>query len=123
MRSIASSRSSSSHSVANGGRYLIFVRRCGPVTRLRLAAPLGHSRPREIGLSGSPSIWMISPSRTNTRWPQPTAQNGHTERTTSVADPVRAVSAVLAAERAAAPRPVRSPPFSCSSSGQRLIRL
>ena len=29
-----------------------------------LAEPLGQSRPREIGLSGSPSIWVIAPSRT-----------------------------------------------------------
>ena len=29
-----------------------------------MAAPFGQSRPREIGLSGSPSIWVTSPSVT-----------------------------------------------------------
>ena len=63
------------------------------VTRLLLAEPLGQSRPREIGLSGSPSIWMTLPSLTKTRWPQPTAQYGQTERATESAVSVRAVSA------------------------------
>ena len=36
----------------------------GRVTSCLDAAPLGHSRPREIGLSGSPSIWMTRSSLT-----------------------------------------------------------
>ena len=44
------------------------------VTSCLLALPFGHSRPRLIGESGSPSICTTSPSLTNTRWPQPTAQ-------------------------------------------------
>jgi len=42
--------------------------------RLRDAEPLGQSLPREIGLSGSPSIWVTSPFLTYTLCPQPTAQ-------------------------------------------------
>jgi hypothetical protein len=34
--------------------------------RLRDAAPFGQSLPREIGLSGSPSIWVTSSSFTKT---------------------------------------------------------
>jgi hypothetical protein len=33
-----------------------FCTRCGPVTNCLLADPFGHSRPRETGLSGLPSI-------------------------------------------------------------------
>jgi pimeloyl-ACP methyl ester carboxylesterase len=40
----------------------------------KLAGPFGHSRPREIGLSGLPSIWMTRSSFTKTRCAQPTAQ-------------------------------------------------
>ena len=72
--SMARSRGRSSHAVAWGGRYFTFVSRDGPVTRLLVAEPLGHRRPREMGLSGSPSIWVMRPSLTNTCWPQPTAQ-------------------------------------------------
>ena len=48
--------------------------RPGLLTSCSLAEPFGHSRPREIGESGSPSIWTTFSSLTKTRWPQPTAQ-------------------------------------------------
>jgi hypothetical protein len=57
-----------------------------------LAEPLGHSRPREIGLSGLPSIWTTFSSLTYTFWAQPTAQNGHTECATWSASAVRGVN-------------------------------
>ena len=84
------------------------------VTRLLLAEPLGQSRPREIGLSGSPSIWTTLPSLTNTRCPQPTAQYGHTERATESAVSVRGGQR-LGARRTARPRPgpSGSVPVSC----------
>ena len=52
---------SSSHSVAvrAGGRGPC-SRAWVPVTSWQVAAPFGHSRPREIGESGSPSMSMIS---------------------------------------------------------------
>ena len=62
--SIARSRSSSSHSVPYGRRYLTAVTRVGLVTSERDAAPFGHSRPREMGESGSPSICVTRPSVT-----------------------------------------------------------
>ena len=92
--SIAVSRSSSSHSVPYGRAVAApCCCRRSLVTRLLLAEPFGHSRPREIGLSGSPSIWVTSPSLTKTRCPQPTAQYGQTERAIESAVSVRAVSA------------------------------
>lgn len=62
--SIAVSRSRSSHSVPYGRRYLTVVTRVGLVTSCLLALPFGHSRPRLIGESGSPSIWTICSSLT-----------------------------------------------------------
>jgi hypothetical protein len=62
--SIAVSSGSSSHSVACGRRYSTRYSRSGPEWRLFDAAPFGHSRPREIGLAGSPSTWITSPSFT-----------------------------------------------------------
>jgi hypothetical protein len=62
--SIAVSRSSDSQRVEYGARYFTRSSRSGFVTRLLLAAPLGQSRPREIGLFGSPSIWLTSPFST-----------------------------------------------------------
>ena len=50
------------------------VCRPGLLTSCSLADPLGHSRPRETGESGSPSICTTCSSLTKTRWPQPTAQ-------------------------------------------------
>src|SRR5690625_7900109 len=47
--SIAVSRSSRCHSLARGGRYKTSVWRLGEFTSCSLAAPFGHSRPREIG--------------------------------------------------------------------------
>ena len=72
--SIASSSESSSQRVPYGGRYLTLYSRRGPSCRPFEAAPFGHSRPREIGLAGSPSIWITSPSFTYTSCAQPTAQ-------------------------------------------------
>src|SRR5699024_12572332 len=46
----------------------------GELTSCSLAAPFGHRRPREIGESGSPSIWTTLSSVTKTFCPQPTAQ-------------------------------------------------
>ena len=62
--SIAVSRSSSSHSVPCGRRYLTLYSRAGCSWSWREAEPLGHRRPREIGESGSPSIWMTFSSLT-----------------------------------------------------------
>ena len=62
--SIAVSRSSSCHSVAWGARYLTAYSRAGCSCSAREAEPLGHRRPREIGESGSPSIWMTFSSLT-----------------------------------------------------------
>ena len=41
-----------------------FVSRDGLLTSCSEAEPFGHNRPREIGLSGSPSIWMTFSSLT-----------------------------------------------------------
>ena len=62
--SIAVSRSSDSHLVPNGLRYLTRYSRTGELTYASVAAPFGHSRPRDIGLSGSPSIWTTFSSLT-----------------------------------------------------------
>src|SRR3954468_19981125 len=115
--SIAVSRSRSSQSVAYGRRYLTVVTRLGLVTSCLLALPLGHSRPRLIGESGSPSIWTISSSLTNTRCPQPTAQYGQTEVTTLSAVAVLLTTLSVALLRAATPRPSGSEPVSCRNTG------
>jgi hypothetical protein len=57
-----------------GRRYLTLVWWFGEVTRLFVAEPFGQGRPREIGLSGSPSISVTRSSFTNTSCPQATAQ-------------------------------------------------
>src|SRR4051812_40076005 len=103
--SVAVSRSSSSHSVALGRRYLTLYSRRGLFTYCSEADPLGHRRPREIGLSGSPSIWTTFSSLTYTFCPQPTAQYGHTERTTRSAVAVRGVRVLERGDCAARPRP------------------
>jgi heme/copper-type cytochrome/quinol oxidase subunit 2 len=64
----------SSHRDPCGRRYLTRRSRCGPVTRLLDAEPFGQSRPREMGLSGSPSICTTRFPLLYTSWPQPTAQ-------------------------------------------------
>src|SRR3954462_12981307 len=115
--SIAVSRSRSSQSVAYGRRYLTVVTRVGLVTSCLLALPLGHSRPRLIGESGSPSIWTIFSSLTYTRWPQPTAQYGQTDFTTLSARPVGLPPCSVALRRAAPPRPSGSEPVSCRTTG------
>src|SRR5438270_13240925 len=115
--SIAVSRSRSSQSVAYGRRYLTVVTRVGLFTSCLLALPLGHSRPRLIGESGSPSIWTTFSSLTNTRWPQPTAQYGHTLCTTLSAVAVWLTTFSVALLRAATPRPRGSEPVSCRYTG------
>lgn len=81
---------------------------------------MGHSRPRLMGESGSPSIWTTRSSRTYTFWAQPTAQYGQIDLTTRSAVAVRARSAAVLADFTAAPRPLRSSPVNCRSSGQRM---
>jgi hypothetical protein len=88
------------------------VTRLGAVTSESVEEPFGHSRPRLIGESGSPSTWVTRPSLLNTRCPQPTAQNGQTDFVTVSASSVRARHASVPAERAALPRPSRSDPVS-----------
>ena len=86
--------------------------RAPPVVSCRLAEPLGHSRPREMGESGSPSIWVTRPSSTYTFWPQPTAQYGQIDFTTRSAVATRGASRPLGALLAAEPRPSGSVPVS-----------
>jgi hypothetical protein len=64
--STARSRSISSQSVAYGARYSAFVWRVGELTSDSDEEPRGHSRPREIGESGSPSMWTTRSSLTYT---------------------------------------------------------
>src|SRR5581483_9003600 len=90
----------------------------GACTIVRVAAPLGQSRPREIGLSGSPSIWVMRPSLTKIRWPQPTAQKGQTDGTTRSEVSVRARRSSECGERAESPRPRTSPGRGCWRTGQ-----
>src|SRR5215212_602707 len=116
--SIAVSRSRSSHSVPYGRRYLTVLTRVLLVTSCLLALPLGHSRPRLIGESGSPSICTTFSSLTYTFWPQPTAQYGHTLWTTRSAVAVRATTDSVALLRAAVPRPNGSEPVSWRYTGQ-----
>src|SRR3954471_6643301 len=59
-----------------GLRYSALVLRSGLTVSWKLAAPLGQSVPRLIGLSGLPSMLMILPSFTLTSVAQPTAQYG-----------------------------------------------
>src|SRR3954466_7667888 len=103
--SIAVSRSRSSHSVAPGRRWRTVLRRPGLVTRLLDAEPFGHSRPREMGLSGSPSIWTTLSSLTYTFCPQPTAQKGQIDLTMRSAVAVRGVSFSERFDCAARPSP------------------
>src|SRR5207302_4161804 len=97
-------------SVPPGRRYLTFVWRVGLLTRFSDAAPFGQRRPREIGESGSPSIWITFSSLTYTFCPQPTAQYGHTDWTTLSAVLVRACRCSLRTDWAARPSPSGSPP-------------
>jgi hypothetical protein len=73
------------------------------------ATTLRHSRPRLLGESGSSSIW------TATCWPcpRPTAKSGYTDLTTRSAVALRAVNALVTAERTATPRPDVSEEVSC----------
>jgi hypothetical protein len=87
-----------------------------------VAAPFGHRRPREIGLSTSPSICTMRSSWTYTRCPHPTAQNGQTERTTRSALAVRGRSSRCGAERAASPRAEWSSVMSWRSTGHEVSR-
>src|SRR3954447_24387700 len=121
--SIAVSRSRSSHSVPYGRRYFTVVTRVGLVTSCLLALPLGHSRPRLIGESGSPSIWTTCSSLTKTRCPQPTAQYGQTLCTTRSAVAVRETTFSVALLGAALPRPSGSLPVSCRYTGHVLSQV
>src|SRR5215467_13035146 len=76
--SMALAREISSQLVPPGRRYNALVLRSGLTASWKLAAPLGQSVPRLIGLSGLPSILIIWPSFTPTSSPQPTAQYGQT---------------------------------------------
>ena len=91
--------------------------RPGEFTSCSLAAPLGHSRPRDTGESGSPSIWVTVSLpftlATKTFCPQPTAQYGQTDLTTRSAASVRGAAASVCGERTAVPRPSWSRPVSC----------
>lgn len=111
--STAVSRSRSSHSVPYGRRWRTVVTRVGAVTSESDDDPFGHSRPRLIGESESPSIWMIFPSFVYTSCPQPTAQNGQIDLVTASASRVRACQFSVPADRAAVPRPNGSSPVSC----------
>ena|SRR2546421_11631903 len=90
--SLASSSEMRAHSLAPGARYLTAVSRIGLLTSFSEAAPFGQRRPREIGESGSPSIWTTFSSLTYTFWPHPTAQYGQIDCTTLSAVLVRGVS-------------------------------
>ena len=87
----SSSSSGCQLGAVRGGGRASCVCRPGELTSCSLALPLGHRRPREIGESGSPSIWTTRSSLTKTRCPQPTAQYGQTLRATRSAVLVRAV--------------------------------
>src|SRR5262245_13532982 len=67
-----------SHAAPPGRRYSALVLRSGLTASWKLAAPLGQSVPRLIGLSGLPSMLTILLSLTPTSMPQPTAQYGQT---------------------------------------------
>src|SRR4051794_35959166 len=115
--SIAVSRSRCSQLADPGRRYLTRVSRYFELTYCSEAAPFGHSRPRLIGESGSPSIWTTFSSLTNTRCAQPTAQYGQTDFTTLSAVAVRLTTCSVALLRAATPRPSGSEPVSCRNTG------
>src|SRR5690349_7629885 len=98
--SIASSSAIGFHSVPPRGRYSTCSGRYEPVTSWNVADPFGHSRPREMGEAGSPSMFVMRPSRTDTSCPHPTAQYGQTDGTVASADVVRLVSASVRDDRA-----------------------
>ena len=100
---------------------MTFVSRSGDLTKPSEPAPFGHSRPREIGESGSPSIWITCSSLTNTRCPHPTAQYGQTDLTTLSASLIRGVSVSERFDCAA----IRSPSgsLSCRTRGGMSERL
>ena len=93
------------------------VWRPGALTSCSLAEPLGQSRPREIGESGSPSIWTTFSSLTYTRWPQPTAQYGHTLCTTRSAVDVRGVMRACAWRSPRARGPTGRQNVNCRTTG------
>src|SRR4051812_29664217 len=107
--SVAWSSGISVQSLACGARYRTFVRRSAEFTSFSLAAPFGHSLPRETGESGSPSICVTFSSLTYTFWPQPTAQYGQTDCTTRSAVFVRGMSSSDVADCAARPSASGSP--------------
>jgi hypothetical protein len=60
MRLMASSQEMRFHSLLPGSRTSGNLSRLGLLTMSIRPAPLGHSVPRFTGLSGSPSMWMMS---------------------------------------------------------------
>src|SRR4051812_22513874 len=106
-----------SHSLAYGRRYSTRCSRCEPVTSWNVAAPLGQSRPREIGESRSPSMSTIFPSRTCTSWPHPTAQYGQIDLTTRSALSVRGRSSIVRRENDVVPSACGSPVRTCRTAG------
>ena len=78
---------------------------------------------REIGESGSPSMWITRSSLTNTRCPQPTAQYGQTDLATRSAVTVRASRASDRFDLAERPSPSGSPPSCRTSGGIRRSRI
>src|SRR5690349_14742192 len=81
------------------------------------AAPLGHSRPRELGLACSPSTWITLPSFTYASWAQPTAQKGQIDCATWSASAMRGRSAFDLGDCAARPSPSGSPSRSWRTTG------
>jgi hypothetical protein len=88
-------------SMACGTSLCILARDSGrSCARLR---PWGRGARGRWGSPGSPSIWVTSPSFTKTRWPQPTAQYGQMDLTTSSASDVRGLRCAWRADCAALP--------------------
>src|SRR5581483_2555463 len=92
--------------------------RSGLSTSESVAEPFGQRRPREIGLSGSPSICTIFSSLTKIFCPQPTAQNGQIDFTT-LASTVLAFQSAVRCDWAAEPNASGSAPPAWRKTGQR----
>src|SRR6266545_1063176 len=101
--SIALLSSISSQAVPPGLRYSAFLLRSGLTVSWKLAAPLGHSVPRLIGLSGLPSMLITWPSLTLISAAHPTAQYGQTLGT-SLASAIFSDRACVAIGRKLMPR-------------------
>jgi hypothetical protein len=84
--------------------------------------PWGRGARGRWGSPGSPSIWVTSPSFTKTRWPQPTAQYGQMDLTTSSASDVRGLRCAWRADCAALPSARGSSPPSWRTTDHAGIR-